>query len=166
LPTGSCLLIRTHINCVFYAPSLWGLLNMSQSSADNQVPRQGIKFVPGQELTPGCGNLTAVFEHLKSRDLEVLVEGVRKDIPPPGRTPASMQVWPRVPGRTTSPQVLISPMMTTFLCIRALQRAGRHSVWLTPLGSPCSACVHFLFAQLRLGFYCIPIGFICYNEIC
>ncbi len=140
-------------------------LNMSQSPADNQVPREGIKFVPGQETNPGFGNLTAVFEHLKSRDLEVIVEGVRKDIPPRGRTPASMQVWPRAPGRTTSPQVLISPMMTIFLCIRALQRAGRHSVWLIPLGSSCSACVHFLFAQLRLGLYCVPIGFICYNEI-
>ncbi|KAL0046909.1 hypothetical protein WJX82_001449 [Trebouxia sp. C0006] len=85
-------------------------LRIVQAYMYNQVPRQGIKFVPGQESTPGCGNLTAVFEHLKSRDLEVLVEGVRKDIPPPGRTPASMQVWPRVPGRTTSPQLFKYPM--------------------------------------------------------
>ena len=118
------------------------LLNMSQSPAENQVPREGIKVVPGQEIRPGFGNFTAILEDLKMlRDSGVLVKGVKIDQPRPDRTPASMQVWPMPPGQRCTPQVLISPMITFFLCIRALQRACHHVVWLMPL---CSACVRSL----------------------
>ncbi len=120
-------------------------LNMSQSPAVSQVPKEGIKVVTGQEMVAGHGHFTAVIDALKSlRKQGILVANVRKNKPLPGRTPASMQVWLLQSSQTCSPQVLASPTTPILLCIIALQRPCRHTVWSKPLGSSRPVCVHYL----------------------
>ena len=74
-------------------------------------------------MEPGRGIFSALFEELeKLRKKRTLVARVVMDVPLPGRTAASMQVWLLHPDKDRNFKVLTSLLTPSAACIKWLRR--------------------------------------------